>query len=80
MKLNFFFEFIYHVLSHDFQFSTNVHHDPSFKDVDDTILNYSLKTIACEVFFNLKSEPTFFRQDNITECVAIIVKFALKSN
>ena len=36
------------------------------KDFDDQVLNFSLRIIVCEIFFNLKFERNFFKRENIT--------------
>ena len=38
-------------------------------EFDDSVLNFSLKMIVCEIFFNLKFERDFFKLDNITEAI-----------
>jgi hypothetical protein len=35
------------------------------KEFDDEVLNFSLRVIVCEIFFNLKSERSFFKKDDI---------------
>jgi hypothetical protein len=35
------------------------------KEFEDQVLNFSLRVIVCETFFNLKFERAFFKRENI---------------
>ena len=41
-----------------------------------SVLNFSLKMIVCEIFFNLKFERDFFKLDNITEAIQLLIEFS----
>lgn len=47
--------------------STN--YEFKMKEFDDQVLNFSLKMIVCEIFFNLKFERDFFKLDNISDAI-----------
>lgn len=34
-------------------------------DFDDSVLNYSLKSTVCLIFFNMRNEPQFFKQNKV---------------
>jgi hypothetical protein len=46
------------------------------KEFDDQVLNFSLRIIVCEIFFNLKQEKYFFKLDNIAEAIQLLIKFS----
>jgi hypothetical protein len=68
IKIDNLIEFMKRVLSQDFKFG--------MKEFDDQVLNFSLRIIVCEIFFNLKQEPQFFKLDNIFEAIDLVIKFA----
>ena len=70
IKIDNLIEFMKRVLSQDFKFG--------MADFDDQVLNFSLRIIVCEIFFNLKQEPQFFKLDNIFEAIDLVIKFAQK--
>ena len=43
---------------------------------DDNVLNFSLKVIVCEIFFNLKYERDMFKLENIGETIHLLIEFA----
>jgi len=61
IKIENLIEFLKRVLTRDFQFK--------MKEFDDQVLNFSLRIIVCEIFFNLKQEKYFFKLDNIAEAI-----------
>lgn len=40
------------------------------------MLNFSLRIIVCEIFFNLKQEKYFFKLDNVAEAIQLLIQFA----
>lgn len=34
-------------------------------DFDDSVLNYSLKSTVCLIFFNMRNEPHFFKLNKV---------------
>jgi len=71
IKIENLIEFLKKVLTQDFEFD--------MKDqFDDQVLNFSLRIIVCEIFFNLKQEKHFFKLDNIAEAINLVIKFAQK--
>jgi len=61
IKIENLIEFLKRVLTNNFQFN--------MKEFDDQVLNFSLRIIVCEIFFNLKQEKYFFKLDNIAEAI-----------
>ena len=53
----------------DFKFENN-------EKFDDKVLHFSLKMIVCEIFFYLKFEKEFFKMDDISESVELLIQFA----
>lgn len=47
-------------------------------EFEDHVLNFSLRVIVSEVFFALKQDRSFFKIDNITDVVTLLIKFAQK--
>ena len=43
---------------------------------DDQVLNFSLKIIVCEIFFNLKYERDMFKLDNIGDSIHLLIEFS----
>lgn len=39
------------------------------------MLNFSLKMIVCEIFFNLKYERDMFKLDDISETIELLISF-----
>lgn len=70
IKIENLIEFLKRVLTQDFAFK--------MKEFDDQVLNFSLRIIVCEIFFNLKQEKYFFKLDNIAEAIQLLIKFAQK--
>ena len=61
IKIENLIEFLKRVLKTDFKFNLS--------EFEDTVLNFSLRIIVCEIFFNLKQEKYFFKLDNIGEAI-----------
>ena len=70
IKIENLIEFLKRVLTQDFEFHMT--------EFDDQVLNFSLRIIVCEIFFNLKQEKHFFKLDNIAEAINLVIKFAQK--
>jgi len=68
IKIENLIEFLKRVLKTDFKFN--------LQEFDDQVLNFSLRIIVCEIFFNLKQEKYFFKLDNIGEAIQLLIKFA----
>jgi hypothetical protein len=68
IKIDYLIEFLKRILTEDFKFG--------LKDFDDKVLNFSLRIIVSEIFFNLKQEKYFFKLDNIAEAIQLLIKFA----
>jgi hypothetical protein len=68
IKIENLIEFLKRVLTVDFTFN--------MKEFDDQVLNFSLRIIVCEIFFNLKQEKYFFKLDNIAEAIQLLIKFS----
>lgn len=70
IKIENLIEFLKRVLKEDFVFN--------MKDFDDQVLNFSLRIIVCEIFFNLKQEKYFFKLENIAGAIQLLIQFAQK--
>jgi len=69
---------IYYVLSTDFNFQESFEDSQhELKEADNSVMNYTLKKLACEVLFNLKYEKTIFSIVKVTECLEKAIKFAM---
>ena len=53
----------------DFQFAVNEFSDKK-------VLVFSLKMIVCEIFFNLKFDKEFFKLQDISGAIGLLIKFA----
>ena len=65
-------EFLRKVLSRktsEFNFKVEAIEDPR-------ILVFSLKMIVCEIFFNFKHETEFFKMDEISEAMGLLIDFS----
>ena len=40
------------------------------------VLVFSLKMIVCEIFFNMKFEMEFFKLNNISDAIGLLIEFA----
>ena len=40
------------------------------------MLVFSLKMIVCEIFFNMKFEMEFFKLNNISDAIGLLIEFA----
>ena len=44
------------------------------------ILNHAIKTTVCKIYFNMRLEPFFYRENQILNSLQTLVKFVLKTN
>ena len=65
-------KFLRRVLGTHYEFNMSTDEDTQF---DDQVLNFSLKMIVCEIFFNLKYERDMFKLDDISDTIHLLIEF-----
>ena len=62
--------------------STLTHDSDSkkFSEFDEVILNHSLRQTVCQIFFNMRHEPKFFKVKKVNECIGLIVHYVISLN
>jgi len=68
IKLDHLLEFLKCVLTTEYHFES--------QEFDDEVLNFSLRVIICEIYFNLIFERQFFKREDIKDHIKLLVQFA----
>ena len=67
VKIEALLKFLHRVLDTEFSFN--------FKGFDDTVLNFSLRILVCEIFFHMKSEQKLFKMRNVNNSMKLLIDF-----
>ena len=74
--------FLSELLEEEYDYS-KILHDQALTELesfDNLVLNHAVKTTVCKIFFNLRLEPLFFKEQQVLNSLQILVKFVLKTN